>query len=110
VYLHINIYVKNNFVQNWVKSQVDVAVKNLLSFANVSFNQLLTIGEVYRAALSVIGVDYVELVNMSTTYAATGGTVGNIQSSPTKLLCFTDKKGNNPSAIYTMYGGLTGSN
>jgi hypothetical protein len=110
VYLNLTINVRENYVQSLVRTQVDNAVRKLLSFDNVYFNQLLTIGEVYRAALSVVGVDYVSIVNMSTTYAPSGGSVANIQADTTKLLCFTDLVSSNPAIIYTMVGGLTGSN
>ena len=110
VYVAITVHVKDNYVQSWVKSDVDKAIKELLTFENVFFGKTLTIGEVYRAALSVTGVDYVDLVNLSTTYAGTGGTTANITANAVKLLCFTDDISNNLAVLITPIGGLTGSN
>ena len=71
-------------------------------------------GEVYRAALSVEGVDYVILTNLSTTYdstPATVSTVANVSIAATKLPCFTDLMTSAPVAVnFDMVGGLTGSN
>jgi len=114
VYVGMQVYVKSNFVQSWIKDEVSVAIKNLLSFEDVTFGQTLTVGEVYRAALSVNGVDYVVLTNLSTTYdstPATVSTVANVTASSTQLLCFTDDMTSAPNAVnLIMYGGITGSN
>lgn len=114
MYVGMEVYVKNNFVQSWVKDEVSVAIRNLLSFENVSFGQTLTVGEVYRAALSVNGVDYVVLTNLSTVYdstPATISTVANVTTTSNKLMCFTDDITSAPTAVnLLMYGGITGSN
>jgi hypothetical protein len=114
VYVGMQIYVRDNFVQSWVKDEVTAAIKNLLTFELAYFGQTLTVGEIYRAALSVNGVDYVVLTNLSTTYDATPetvSTVGNVSADSTKLLCFTDAMTLAPSAVNLwMQGGITGSN
>ena len=113
IYVGIQVYVKTNYVQSYVKAGVDKAIRNLLSFDNVSFGQIVTVGEVYRAALSVIGVDYVILTNLSTTYdstPATISTVNNVAVSATKLPCFTDNISSQVAVNFSMVGGLTGSN
>lgn len=117
VYVGMKVYVQDNFVQSWVKDDVTAAIKNLLSFEAVSFGQTLTVGEIYRAALSVNGVDYVVLTNLSTTYDSTPETVSsvdNVTASSTKLLCFTDEmevSGAEVDAVSLyMLGGITGSN
>ena len=114
VYVGIQVYVKENYVQSWVKAQVNTAIRSLLSFDKVSFGQVFTVGEVYRAALSVEGVDYVILTNLSTTYdstPATVSTVANVSIAATKLPCFTDLMTSAPVAVnFDMVGGLTGSN
>lgn len=118
VYVGMQVYVKDNYVQSWIKSEVSEAIRALLTFENVNFGQTLTVGEVYRAALSVNGVDYVVLTNLSTTYdstPATVSTVANVSADSNKLLCFTDKYTSNgtSNAIavnLAMSGGITGSN
>ena len=115
VYVGMQVFVKNNFVQSWVRDEVTTAIKNLLTFESVYFGQTLTVGEVYRAALSVNGVDYVILTNLSKTYdttPATVSTVGNVSAdSNIELLCFSDALTAAPNAVYLdMQGGITGSN
>jgi hypothetical protein len=93
---------------------VNKSIRDLLTFPKTSFGQKLTIGEVYRAALSVAGVDFVELTTLDDEYdgdPTTVGTVGDITADAYKLLCFTDLKTSAPSAVsLAMYGGITGSN
>jgi hypothetical protein len=119
VYVGMQVYVKSNFVQSWVQRDVDSAIRELLSFSKVSFGQTLTVGEVYRAALNVNGVDYVTLTNLHTVFDTTPATVGTVNNvtadSAVKLMCFTDKMTSNsvPNATAVnliMYGGITGSN
>jgi hypothetical protein len=113
IYVGIQVYVKTNYVQSYVQAGVDKAIRDLLSFDKVSFGQIVTVGEVYRAALSVIGVDYVILTNLSTTYdstPATVSTVANVAVSATQLPCFTDKISSRVAVNFDMVGGLTGSN
>lgn len=111
IYVSMTVNVLPTYVQSWVKTNVTNAIKDLLSFENVTFGQLVTIGDVYRAALSVDGVDYVQLTNLATTYGTTS--VANVQVSTTKLPCFTDglpTTSPNPAISLTMVGGITGSN
>lgn len=123
VYIGMIVHVRSNFVQSWVKSDVDKSIRDLLTFSKTFFGQKLTVGEVYRAALSVTGVDYVELTTLSTTYdntPSTVGTVGDITASAYKLLCFSNEMDypaypggavvNAPAISLHMLGGITGSN
>lgn len=114
IYVGMKVYVRDNYVQSWVKKDVDSAIRELLQFSNVFFGQKITAGEVYRAALTVNGVDYVELTTLSTTYdndPTTIGTVGDITVDSTKLPCFTNFISGAPLAVsLAMYGGITGSN
>lgn len=116
VYVRLQVNVLDNYVQSWVREQVDAQIRSLLSFESVRFGQRLTMGEVYRAALSVPGVDYVTILNMADSYYAAGP---NVRTSPapadlvangTKLLCFADDVGGNVAVTFWMVGGLTGSN
>ena len=116
VYVRLQVNVLDNYVQSWVREQVDAQIRSLLSFESVRFGQRLTMGEVYRAALSVPGVDYVTILNMADSYYAAGP---NVRTSPapadlvangTKLLCFADDIGGNVAVTFWMVGGLTGSN
>lgn len=110
VYVRLKVNVLPNYVQSWVQDQVDKAVRELLAFDRVVFGQVVTIGDVYRAALSVVGVDYVEILNLNGSYSSlnTVATVANVQISSTKLPCFTDGISGNPAVSFYMVGGLTG--
>jgi hypothetical protein len=109
VYVDMEVYVRDNFVTSWVKDAVTEAIKKLLLFENVYFGQTLTVGEVYRAALSINGVDYVVLTNLSKTYGGTS--LENVTTDSNKLLCFTDDMTAKPDAVtLVMSGGITGSN
>lgn len=110
VYVRLKIHVLDNFVQSWVQDQVDKAVRALLSFDRVIFGQVVTIGDVYRAALSVTGVDYVEILNLNGSYSSSNSvaTVTNVAVASTKLPCFTDDISSNPAVSFYMVGGLTG--
>lgn len=114
VYVGMKVHVRSNFVQSWVKKDVDTAIRDILRFANTFYGQKLTVGEIYRAALSVAGVDYVELTTLDDVYeedATTVGVVGDITAASTKLLCFSDLMTSAPTAVnLAMYGGITGSN
>ena len=113
IYVRFKVYVLDNYVQSWVTSQIDQAVRNLLTFDKVKFGQVVTVGDVYRAALSVAGVDYVEILNLNTTYwpLNTVGVVANVAISDTELPCFTDELLSNPAISFApSVGGLTGSN
>ncbi len=112
VYVQMTVNVLPNFVQSVVRQNVIDAIKELLSFDNVFFEKRLSIGEVYRAALSVQGVDYVDITQLNTN--RTSATVTNIDPatstnySATKLLCFSDDAHATPAITLTMVGGLTG--
>jgi hypothetical protein len=123
VYVGMKVHVRDNYVQSWVKDDVDAAIRDLLTFPKTFFGQKLTVGEVYRAALSVNGVDYVELTTLDTAYdntPTTVGTVADITANAYKLLCFSNDMDypaypggavtNAPAISLAMYGGITGSN
>lgn len=67
IYVGMDLYVKDNYITDLVKTKADAAVAALLSFDKVSFGQTLTIGEFYRAVLEVDGVDYVVIHTFNTT-------------------------------------------
>lgn len=105
IYINVTLYVKNNYIQNSVKASVNTAILKLFEFANVSFNQTMTIGDVYRAILAVEGVDYAVVTGFNTTsatantIASTGGLAGTIQSGSTNLFKIGWDSANNKSAV-----------
>lgn len=86
VYVGMNLYVKDNYVSQYVKNLVESAVNELFNFSKVSFGQVVNIGEFYRKVLAIEGVNYVVITSFNTT--AINNTVsayGEIQIDPYKL-------------------------
>jgi uncharacterized phage protein gp47/JayE len=58
VYVGLTLNVMSNYSQDAVKTNVENAIKDLFSFTNVNFDQIVTLGTLYRTVLDVAGVDY----------------------------------------------------
>ncbi len=67
VRISMNVYVKSNYIARSVKDNVITAVQELLSFDNVTFGGRLSLGEIYRAAIAIDGVDYVTVEEFNTS-------------------------------------------
>lgn len=74
-----DVSVLPTYVQDSVLENVENAIKALFTFDNVSFGQRLTLGDLYRVALSVEGVDYVNVTRFTTT---TNNVIDTISISP----------------------------
>ena len=61
-----NVSVLPSYTQDAVKEDVEVALKALFEFDDVSFGQTVTLGTLYRAILDVDGVDYVSVSRFTT--------------------------------------------
>ena len=57
----MDVVVRPLYNRESVRAAVQAAIENLLSYDNVSFGQRISVGDVYRKALSVDGVDYITL-------------------------------------------------
>lgn len=57
----MDVVVRPLYNRESVRAAVQAAIENLLSYDNVSFGQRISVGDVYRKALGVDGVDYVTL-------------------------------------------------
>lgn len=107
IYIKLTINVLPNYVQNWVKTDVENAIKALFTFDKVSFGQVISVGAIYRTAMSVTGVDYVSVNHLSTSSRVPGGdSVSNITVTNTRMPCLI----NASFESWTMVGGITGSN
>ena len=62
-----NVSVLPSYTQDAVKEDVEVALKALFEFDDVSFGQTVTLGTLYRAILDVDGVDYVSVSRFTTS-------------------------------------------
>lgn len=98
--LEMTVYVNERHVAAWVETDVGLALDELFDFDNVFFGQRLTIGQVYRIALGVAGVDYVTIE----LFDETGGSA--VESSILVNELALPKKG---TVTLTMVGGISTS-
>lgn len=84
VYVHAAVQVADGYVQQWVLNDVVATLDNFFTFDNVSFEQVLSLGAVYKALHSIAGVDYVNI----TTFGF-ANTVNTIQSG-NKVIASSD--------------------
>lgn len=114
IYINVTLYVKNNYIQTSVTEKVNTAILKLFEFSNVSFNQTMTIGDVYRAILAVEGVDYAVVTGFNTvsatsdTITSTSGLSGTIRSGETSLFKIGWNTANNkPAVTITAINGVS---
>jgi len=67
VSVDITLNVMSTYVKESVQNDVESAIKDLFSFSNVTFGQVVTLGTLYRTILDVSGVDYVTISQFTTT-------------------------------------------
>lgn len=71
IYLELTLHLNPTAVAPWVQDDVEAAIINLFSFNNVGFGYTATLGSVYRAVLSVPGVDYAVVTKFNTDDSST---------------------------------------
>lgn len=71
IWIDLDLYVIDGFNREQVQSAVQVALEESLSFDNRDFGGRVSVGNVYRTAMAVEGVDYVD-VNTLRTATTTG--------------------------------------
>ncbi len=64
VEVNMTVHVLPTYGQALVMSQVRQAITNTFAFTSVGFGTRISIGEVFRDAVEVVGVDYIELVTL----------------------------------------------
>jgi len=74
IYIYLDLYVTSNYIQSVVKAEVQSALESLFSFEDVAFGDTVTVGEVYRTAMAITGVDYVIIKGFTTSTAGTPAT------------------------------------
>ena len=67
VYVGLTLNVMSTFSQEAVKTDVEDAIKELFSFENVTFDQVITLGTLYRTVLDITGVDYATITTFNTS-------------------------------------------
>lgn len=84
VYISASVTVQSGYVRRWVTDAVIATLDEFFEFDNVSFGQTLSLGQVYRAMMSVTGVDYINITVFNTSNA--GFAAGNIITAPATSL------------------------
>jgi hypothetical protein len=88
--VNVGVAVRPLYNRESVRSAVQSAIETLFSYDNVGFGQRISIGDVYRAALSVEGVDYVNLNSLHpNTYAVTANVSSKQVTSATSVTLTT---------------------
>ncbi len=100
VKITMDVVVRSNYVQEWVRLDVQNAIDSLFTFDQTSFGKRLPLGDVYRTAMAVAGVDYVSITAFNTDGGSSVQTA--VSSASTRLL----KKG---TVTITATGGVTPS-
>jgi hypothetical protein len=72
VYIRILVHVQKGYNRGAVRAAVDSTVRQVLAFDSVDFGTRVTMGQVYRAALAVQGVEWAEVAWLSTTETPPG--------------------------------------
>jgi hypothetical protein len=97
VYVGLTLNVMSNYSQDAVKTDVENAIKSLFSFDNVEFDQVITLGTLYRTVLDVAGVDYTTISTFNTsgtpndiTTVGISPAVKGVSTSTGTLLLLTD--------------------
>jgi hypothetical protein len=89
LYVNVNVSVNPLYNREQVRQNVAVEIENLLAFDNVDFGQTISVGDLYRAALSIPGVDFITVNNFqSITY----GTVNPTTPYAGQLFAKIDKQ------------------
>lgn len=98
VHVRVNVHVDASFNRTKVRKDVETALTSMFSFDNMDFGERVTIGQVYRTALSVTGVEWAELTWLDTSQPSDAGVeisiysnddmrkINNISTSDIKIL------------------------
>ena len=72
VFIRILVHVQKGYNRSAVRAAVDATVRQVLAFDSVDFGTRVSIGQIYRSALAVQGVEWCELAWLSTTETPPG--------------------------------------
>jgi predicted phage baseplate assembly protein len=103
VYIKADITVKTGYIQKWVSDAVTTALDKIFEFDNVTFGQILPLGQIYRTIMGIDGVDYVSITGFNKSSANSTTITGTTISAPATGLL--RKGGYNLTGIT---GGVTG--
>jgi hypothetical protein len=67
VYIQMTIHVQKGYNRTAVRNAVDATIRQVLQFDSVDFGTRVSIGQIYRAALAVVGVEWAELTWLNTS-------------------------------------------
>jgi hypothetical protein len=87
--INMNVVVRPLYNRESVRSAVQSAVMSVFDYTNVDFGRRVSIGDVYRAALAVDGVDYVVMNRLAETVSSSYNVVKDINGTDDYVLTVT---------------------
>lgn len=107
VVIDMDVYVLSGYNRSQTVASVQAAVETLMAYDSVDFGQRISIGDVYRTAMAVAGVDYIEL---NTLVGTTGtGPVSNVVTPADRIPRIRPELLDGDDNVVTPYGfTLTG--
>lgn len=75
VYVYLMVHVQDSYNRTTVRHNVEAAIRRMMDFDAVDFATRVSIGTIYRMALSIQGVEWVDLIWLDDTAPIGGGTL-----------------------------------
>lgn len=97
----VSIAVRDQYVAQWVKEEVQTVIDSFFTFESVSFGQVLSLGSLYRAIHAVEGVDYATI----SRFRRNGDTAQEVYTTLSTTATALLRKG---TISITTTGGITG--
>jgi hypothetical protein len=82
MYIRVLVHVQDAYNRTTVRTTVDSAIRQMMGFDNVDFGSRISIGQIYRTALAVQGVEWVDLVWLDDAAPATTAIEKGIWPTP----------------------------
>jgi hypothetical protein len=74
VYVYLMVHVQDSYNRTTVRHNVEAAIRQMMAFDAVDFETRISIGTIYRMALSIQGVEWVDLIWLNGVSPVAGGT------------------------------------
>lgn len=74
IYINVEVQVLDGFEAEATRLAVEASINSLFDYSQMDFGQSMSLGEVYRAALKIYGVDYVTITSYNSVSLDSGET------------------------------------